>query len=90
MALDIAGACYSPDVVAHIPGIANTSADALSRLHQPNHPTHLPSYLSDVLSIHARPEGGIGGRRTQARLSVVLINGVRALCHLHIYLYVLR
>ena len=34
MALDVASAMYSPDVVAHIPGIANKAADALSRRYQ--------------------------------------------------------
>ena len=31
MALDIADAVYSPDLAAHLPGVANVTADALSR-----------------------------------------------------------
>ena len=44
LALDIAYACYSPDVVEHIPGITNSGADALSRRYAPDaYP--LPAYL---------------------------------------------
>ena len=35
MALDVAGLSYAPDIVRHIPGIANVSADALSRRYEP-------------------------------------------------------
>ena len=47
MALDMAQACYSPDVVEHLPGVANTGADALSRLHAPSQ-HKLPTYLCTV------------------------------------------
>ena len=35
MALDVAALSYCPYVIAHLPGIANRAADALSRMHQP-------------------------------------------------------
>ena len=35
MALDIAGAKFGSDVVAHMPGVANLAADMLSRHFQP-------------------------------------------------------
>ena len=52
IALDVAQSSYSPDEAVHIPGIANKSADFLSRLHMPNAPQPprfppcLPSHLS--------------------------------------------
>lgn len=35
MALDVSELSYSPDVINHVPGIANKAADSLSRLYQP-------------------------------------------------------
>jgi len=36
IALDIAALNHAPDLVSHIPGVANVTADALSRLQHPS------------------------------------------------------
>ena len=46
MALDVAEALYRPDVVEHVPGIANKVCDMLSRKHQPKATFSLPIALS--------------------------------------------
>ena len=48
LALDISSAAYAPDVVEHLPGIANTAADALSRKSDPHKSYRLPHYLEGV------------------------------------------
>ena len=48
VALDVASAMYTPDIVEHVPGVANVAADALSRLNDPTKAVALPSYLSTV------------------------------------------
>ena len=48
LALDISSAAYAPDVVEHLPGIANTAADALSRRLDPSKSYKLPHYLEGV------------------------------------------
>ena len=53
VALDVAHAVYRPDVVEHIPGIANVTCDSLSRLHMSGSKYKLPACLEDVLQ--ARP-----------------------------------
>ena len=56
LALDIAASSLAPDEALHIPGLANTAADVLSRLHQPNtkNPA-LPEYLSADLRWECMP-----------------------------------
>ena len=46
MALDIAFSTYSPDIVQHLPGVANLAAGALSRRYQPGNQGTLPTYLT--------------------------------------------
>ena len=49
LALDLGDGAYFPEVVEHIPGIANNLADALSRVAQPSKKTwQLPAELLDV------------------------------------------
>eukprot|EP00959_Pyramimonas_sp_CCMP1952_P397671 8332867-Pyramimonas_sp.AAC.1 len=36
VALDVASAVYGPDVVEHVPGLANVAADTLSRRFAPD------------------------------------------------------
>ena len=52
IALDVSEACYSPDVTTHIPGVANKSADILSRLTAPCKPgeplPEVPGHLRAV------------------------------------------
>ena len=54
IAMDIARSIYSPDLVAHIPGIANAAADALSRVASPSPPS-LPAYLTPELATKPPP-----------------------------------
>ena len=39
VSLDVAAGLYAPDVLAHIPGIANVAADSLSRQFEARPPT---------------------------------------------------
>ena len=48
LALDIAAAMYTPDVVEHVPGVSNIAADSLSRINDPTKTVPIPSYLRDV------------------------------------------
>ena len=48
LALDIAECVYRPDLVVHIPGVNNISADRLSRLHDQHKPATVPAFLSSV------------------------------------------
>ena len=52
VALDIAQACYVPQVVAHVPGVSNVSADTLSRLSQPGKQYRIPDHLAKVHRAH--------------------------------------
>ena len=52
MALDIAEAVYDPQVATHVPGVANTAADELSRRLEPNHAFKLPPILHDASEVH--------------------------------------
>ena len=45
MALDVAEALYTPQIVSHTPGVTNVLADALSRLHAEHEPKALPDCL---------------------------------------------
>ena len=45
LALDIADAMYEPQCAAHVPGVANVAADALSRRFEPNFAYSLPAVL---------------------------------------------
>ena len=58
MALDVAAAMYSPDVIAHLPGIANKAADALSRRFQHEKLAELPHYLHPELEVHIKIRTG--------------------------------
>ena len=57
LALEVAEAAYRPLLAEHIPGAANVSADALSRLHAPGGLYKLPDELRNVqqASVEARP-----------------------------------
>ena len=48
IALDIAQNVYRPNVVEHIPGVSNISADALSRLCVPGKPETVPACFSQI------------------------------------------
>ena len=45
MALDISKSAYSPDVAEHLPGVANTACDCLSRLADPSNKYSVPEFL---------------------------------------------
>ena len=49
VALDIAVASYAPDIVEHLPGVANTISDSLSRLHNPDKLYNVPDCLREVV-----------------------------------------
>ena len=51
VALDVAESVYKPDLGIHIPGVANVSADILSRLGEPKAD---PGPLPEVLSLAKR------------------------------------
>ena len=53
LALDIADGVYTPNVVAHVPGVANDSADALSRKYQPSKHFVLPRLLANAKEVTA-------------------------------------
>ena len=59
VALDVAVASYAPDIVEHLPGVANTVSDSLSRLHTPDKSYSVPDCLRDVVqeSVPIRAEG---------------------------------
>ena len=57
LARDVAASEYSPDVAAHIPGIANTAADALSRLEQLGAQYSVPGYLTTDIRTLVPPRG---------------------------------
>ena len=48
LALDLADGAFRPDFVAHIPGISNIAADALSRKFVPDTSFQLPWMLQGV------------------------------------------
>ena len=48
LAMDIAHTSFSPEVVEHLPSVANTLADALSRLEDPNKSVTLPQWLAAI------------------------------------------
>ena len=50
IALDVAAASYAPDIVEHLPGVANTGSDTLSRLHSPDKSYNIPDYLKDIMA----------------------------------------
>ena len=47
VAIDMAHFSFVPVVAHHVPGIANTVADELSRWAQPGHIKKLPDYVKD-------------------------------------------
>ena len=48
IALDLAQGLYRPQVVEHVAGLANQSADSLSRIFQPNESYCVPPSLSSL------------------------------------------
>ena len=52
LALDIGSAAFRPNVVAHTPGIANVTADQLSRKFMPDVVFTLPKALDNVEEVH--------------------------------------
>ena len=46
LALDICAAAHTPDIIRHIPGVANTAADALSRQTEPGNIKPIPAHLT--------------------------------------------
>ena len=48
LAIDMARGVYRPQVVQHVPGIANKSADILSRMHQPDTQYTIPADLAKL------------------------------------------
>ena len=52
LALDVADAVYDPQLVSHIPGVANLAADALSRKFDPNVRYTLPTILKGCVEVH--------------------------------------
>ena len=52
MALDISESIYRPDLVVHIPGVNNVSADRLSRLYDEVKPSTIPTFLSQISRAH--------------------------------------
>ena len=46
LALDLSQCSYSPDFIEHVPGVANSVADALSRMAEVNSSFQLPTMLS--------------------------------------------
>ena len=71
VALDLAEMVYRPDVVSHIPGLANVAADKLSRLAQPGTSASWPTYLS-LAECQAVPARGA----SLCRASRVLAGGM--------------
>ena len=58
LALDIAHACYVPEVVEHIPGISNIPADSLSRKFDPEHASFtIPAILANIEPDVISPRG---------------------------------
>ena len=56
LALDVCNSSQSPDDVVHIPGIANKTADALSRLYEPTSPPNtIPPHLAPHLLHRCAP-----------------------------------
>jgi len=55
LALDVAHAVYQPDIVAHVPGIANKLPDMLSRRHEPGYTWSTPAILSGA-EAHVPPQ----------------------------------
>ncbi len=66
LALDICDSLYEPDLVSHIPGVANKAADSLSRKYQPDTPFVIPPILSQCVEVH--PEARTGKWWRTARL----------------------
>jgi hypothetical protein len=55
IALDVAASEYRPHAVAHIPGIENVIADALSRKFEPGFEFTLPTELAGIPEIEVCP-----------------------------------
>ena len=55
LALDISEAAFAPDIIEHIPGIANTAADALSRKCDPYKRVAIPNYLTEATRHICKP-----------------------------------
>ena len=68
LALDIADSVYSPQLVTHVPGVANLAADALSRMYQPDKRYKLPPILKDAVRIDPEPRTAAWWRAAVPRL----------------------
>jgi hypothetical protein len=79
LALDIAEAVYGPDVSEHIPGIANVTADTLSRRYEPGFEWTLPLSLARVPEARA-PARDASFYRT------IITNCISAYCRCSAYL----
>ena len=55
VALDVADAIYEPQLVSHIPGVANVCADALSRRYMPNRVFVVPTILQHATEVQPEP-----------------------------------
>lgn len=51
LALDIGDSVYAPDIVEHVSGLLNDTADMLSRKFQPNNVFRIPSILKNVQEV---------------------------------------
>ena len=51
IALEVADAEFGPDVCAHVPGVVNGVADALSRRYQPGRFFEVPGFLAEAKEV---------------------------------------
>ena len=54
LALDIADSIYQPTLASHVPGVANVTADTLSRKYEPRRTFVLPSILAHCTEAHPK------------------------------------
>ena len=76
LALDIADSIYEPQLVSHVPGIANVASDALSRKYQPGVQFRLPHILEKCLEVHPAPRTPAWWRALETRPSHSASKGV--------------
>ena len=57
IALDIAASCYAPALAEHVPGVANVTADTLSRRFEPGCTFAVPAVLASVPELRLTPRG---------------------------------
>ena len=71
VALDIADAIYEPQLVSHVPGVANKAADALSRKFDPNFEYLLPEVLRHSTEVMPEPRDATWWRASMSRPEVI-------------------